>query len=227
MEEFDDQRREVHVIAADEDSSICTEGERFDQRNEAVLDFCCCRFSTFADPTLDSLEREANSEVSPGNTSSVTEPKGRLFLSSAELASFAEASRLTRTLGASVIKREAAIVNRRLLSVQKRTAAADENHANKRPKLDKEALAQAQSDSAQVSPSQISSSHEGHKAGDDTLAASISYEEQVSIWDQVNRMKRMSMYLKNAQLAQHLLLQEMKVCRAEAIKEAQSAAEEP
>jgi hypothetical protein len=37
-------------------------------------------------------------------------------------------------------------------------------------------------------------------------------EDASRIWQQVDRMKRMALFLKNAQLAQSLLLEEMKEC---------------
>jgi hypothetical protein len=69
------------------------------------------------------------------------------------------------------------------------------------------------------SDDQESSSPTNSSAKSETRAkagAFAFFQEQESIWNQVDRMKRMSILLKNAQLAHSIFLQEMMECLEDA-----------
>ena len=111
------------------------------------------------------------------------------------LEGFAQVGLLAREIGSSVIKREAALVNQRLIDVQ------DRMHSQKRRKLESD---------AHVATKSLSSNlfvHERHRP--------VSVEEQESIAYQAGRMKRMSLLLMNLETTHQLLLEEMIACASD------------
>lgn len=201
MEEIEPLQRRLHVIADDDDEGkelLCQE-----LHNQRGMYCCCfssvpmaaCCMAAFLDPS-----QSHSDEPNNGGDSSDAHT---------EITVFNEAARIARTVGAAVIKREAAAINRRLLQIQNQglqqpEEAADEEPSKKRRKLNI-------SDNREESPSADRTKSATH--GDNAraaAAAAVSHQDQESIWNQVDRMKRMSMFLKNAQLAHNLLLQEMK-----------------
>ena len=189
---------------------------------------------------------------------------------------------MTRTIGAMVIKRQAAIINRQLLQLQQRQQVQEDDQTTsnpgqnkveesrpwKRQRMDDRCAdsrlheenqnepsivrslercvrttrtsqeATLQAAAIQASPNSHCSSSDDTSPNHGSLLNSGATDSNVStasrarntsttcrystilcpdddatrIWYQVDRMKRMSIYLKNAQIAQSLLLEEMRDC---------------
>lgn len=116
--------------------------------------------------------------------------------------SFCRSSALLQSIGSSVIHHQAATINRRLLSIQKRAheclSDGDDNN----------------DDDEQASPHQrrrIDST----TPESDSAASNSRESEQLSIFRQVERMKRMSYYLKTASIAQEQFFRDMQECLSE------------
>jgi hypothetical protein len=135
---------------------------------------------------------------------------------------------VTRRIGTALIQRQAAAINRQLLSQPLWSAPEEAPPTAKRRRHTAEettspyhrasSLAHPDSPSASVA------------SGVSTVTANSSFhrtpqENASRIWQQVDRMKRMALFLKNAQLAQSLLLEEMKECFLQEEEEEASAAE--
>mgnify|MGYP003529950093 FL=1 len=104
-----------------------------------------------------------------------------------QVSDFVNTARLMQAIGAAVIKREAADINRKLLSVQERSNIDYDAPPSKRQRTTTD-------------------------IPEDDVEPAVSYEEQVSIWNQVDRMQKMAIYLKNAKYAQDLFLRELQDC---------------
>ena len=201
MEEIGPLQRQLHVITDDNDND--DDGKeilRQEYDNQCGM-YCCC-FSTvpmpaccmaaFLDPSPSLYDGSTGVDSSDAHT---------------EITVFKEAARIARTIGAAVIKREAAAINRRLLQIQNQGLQLDEESVEEVPSQKRRKL--SVSDNREESPYADRTQSENH--GDNArAAAAVSQQDQASIWNQVHRMKRMSIFLKNAQLAQNLLLQEMR-----------------
>ena len=227
--------------------------------------FCCCFAPSGSMPRccIESASLSCDSNhVAPSSKD------GALQLT--ELIGFRKAAHMTRSIGAMVIKRQAAMINRQLLQLQKEQSTdihrpddsqVNESRPSKRPRMDDRAI--DESDTRLIGETETqecdvdhsvksfvgttSSSHEeatlkaaaiqaspsstysnrgslvstgaGHVTGN-TTSSSVSTtnrtncpdEAAMKIWYQVDRMKRMSMFLKNAQIAHALLFEELKEC---------------
>jgi hypothetical protein len=157
-----------------------------------------------------------------------------------EIVALAEAARITRTIGAAVIKRQAAAINRQLLQIQMQNRNShhrDNNGSSSSssrlpgsdctdtgPLFDEEQgrvkrrkVVHSNDQDAHAATVASSPSSDDYVASDGCRGPEQN-EEQArhdAIWYQVDRMKHMSMFLKNAQLAQSLFLQEMNDCLVE------------
>jgi hypothetical protein len=108
---------------------------------------------------------------------------------SEDMSAFAEAFRVSNTIGASAIKREAVQLNNILLQIHQNKFAGGrseerENRTKKRQHYESKD-AKRQSDTA------------------------LDLEESEVVWKRVKRVRRMAIYLKNAQFSQQLFLGEM------------------
>lgn len=246
--------------------------------------YCCCFAPPGSMPRCCMDAASCNSNNFGEVSSPATAEDGALQVT--ELIAFRKAAQMTRTIGAMVIKRQAAMINHQLLQLQQRQQV-QEDHRNasrsddcihpqdnqvdeSRPckrqrkggtfdesdsRLDRENRdtenarasnyetcvkttrssqeATLKAAAIQASPS---SDHNGSKHGSlvntgansnastasttrntstgctNNSAMHCPDEAAMRIWYQVDRMKRMSMFLKNAQMAQSLLLEEMKDC---------------
>jgi hypothetical protein len=108
----------------------------------------------------------------------------------ADMDAFSEAFRVSNAIGASAITREALQLNKILLHIHQKKSArhCSEYHGNRSNK-------RRQPDESKDSERQ-----------DD---ASLTQEESEAVWKRVKRVRRMAIYLKNAQFSQQLLLREM------------------
>ena len=249
--------------------------------------FCCCFASSESVPRccIDAASCKSNNF---GGFSSPSSAKDGALLET-ELIAFRKAAQMTRTIGAMVIKRQAAMINRQLLQLQQQQGQEEyqvpskssgaihyqsrdnESRSSKRQRADEDG-AFRESDSRlnkenrdtknacdvetcvestrsfqeatlkaatiQVSPttsnSSITSDGSNHGSlvntgasngnvstasttgtrtyAEGNFAGPCPNEAAIRIWYQVDRMKRMSMFLKNAQMAQSLLFEELKDC---------------
>ena len=110
---------------------------------------------------------------------------------------FYDSSLYMQRIGSSMIHHQAAVINRRLLAVQKRVH--DES-----------------SDSEDDEPPRRKRRKDTATPDNDNATNAID-KEQLSIVNQVERMKRMSYYLKNASIAQERFLRDMQECVSEGI----------
>jgi hypothetical protein len=187
---------------------------------------CCC-FSSSAIPNCCVVAAFTNASLG------LQQREGILRT---EIAAFQKAVRITRSIGSSVIKRQAASINRRLLELQQGQAnlhdceqtKADEDmlpYSSKRQRTECNAHCNRQvshksnesidhDDEVSQGPTTASASSTSSTKDLSSLQQSspTSFENAAHIWEQVDRMKRMSMFLKNAQLAQNLLLEEINDC---------------
>lgn len=183
-----DETQQMHVIPTDEEVELNNRGRY--SYGSTTPSMSPCRTEANLDPILPSYVK----------------PLADYFDGNLEIAAFQEASRLTRNIGAAVIKLESVAINRRLLNFQKlKSSGTDEERSTKRRKLcsSEQVLFSSSDIGDRLAPSEDSGA---------LAAASYQEQESESIWYQVNRMQRMSMCLKNAQLAQDLFLQEMSDC---------------
>jgi hypothetical protein len=256
------------------------------QRDGRLL--CCCFASTGAMPRCCVEAASCNINNYEGTSSPTTTEDGTLL--ETELIAFRKAAQMTRTIGAMVIKRQAAMINRQLLQLQKHQDQDDsqvtsstgdaasihppiEDNDSRRSKrqrvnggtfqlsdsrLNREnrdtnffhdvetcVNAPRSSHEASLKVSAIQASPNSNNSDNSicydheslvntgstdgnvstasatrttatstrrTFEAHCPDEAAMRIWYQVDRMKRMSMFLKNAQLAQSMLFEELKDC---------------
>lgn len=196
MDELDPQRQ-LHVIADDGEKKDTIIREQ--HCHHCVVPCSCCRVSSPVTLCRTTASYDPFPSIEDSLSSSTN---GGAQYAHDEITAFREAARITRTIGAAVIKRHAVEINRRLLHTLKQGMESDnaeeESHRTKRRKL---------STLSPSSQSNAKSTTDGQSGA--AAAASVSSQEEESIWNQVDRMRRMSMFLKNAQLAQSFFLQEM------------------
>lgn len=116
---------------------------------------------------IEDLEEE---DIPPVSSSDYEEALPPSFEPPRNLLSLRGSVQSFQSQGANIVKREAAIINRRLLRVQKKKQMLSKAVIKGKP---------------------------------------VSEKEEKSIWRQVERMQRLSVLLKNAQIAQQLFLQEL------------------
>lgn len=250
--------------------------------------YCCCFAPPGSMPRCCMDAASCNSNNFGEVSSPATAEDGALQVT--ELIAFRKAAQMTRTIGAMVIKRQAALINHQLLQLQQRQQVqedyrdvsraddcihpqVDESRPCKRPRKDdtfdesdsrldrenrdtenarasnyetcvkttrssQEATLNAAAIQASPSSHHNSSKHgllQNTGANSNACTTSTTRnaltgcvnnsdmrcpdEAAMRIWYQVDRMKRMSMFLKNAQMAQSLLLEEMKDCYCSNIHE--------
>jgi hypothetical protein len=158
-----------------------------------------------------------------------------------EIVALAEAARITRTIGAAVIKRQAAAINRQLLQIQMQNRDSDHHNNNNGSSSSSRLPGSECADTGTLFDKEQGPVHKRRKvvhsndldaqaatvascpSSDDCVASDRLHGQEQdneqarhdAIWHQVDRMKHMSMFLKNAQLAQSLFLQEMNDCLVE------------
>jgi hypothetical protein len=178
----------LHIIVDEDD------GGNNDSRHEDVdVDsFLQHRHSTQEGYHLN-LENSADTSVDPSSSQELAESMYQA------LNALQDAGCLIVEVAGTVIQRQAATVNQRLLEVQERM------HRHKRRKLNTPSPPSVvRGDS---SDSQYPEAREGSsRAASDSV---VSAEESMSIWKQAARAKRMSIMLRNLETTHYMLLQEI------------------